>query len=449
MIELKISRTVVTFVFLTSFAILLTSCGAQDVGVSQPTSTSVISQADSSSSTILEQTRHPFAGNTVTPLPSTALDTTLIPSPNPTDTATPLPTPSPSPNPTDTSALTATPLPTPKPIPCQNIGSLPQKVFPIQLDMSRSHNQRVVIAYPYLYLAVEQYIGIFDITNPADPQLLGFWDFPDWPNISTLQVHDGIIYFTSGRTLLILNLLPQCRFETIAMINITIEPFRLAIEGNRLYVGGVLPGTQKRQIANFMINAIGHLQESGTVDLGQVPVTWSLFEQNIYVLGDQVKVINVVDPNIPQIQEVNIALDPQKLRYSPSAFFEDRLYLLWEAEQLMIISDLQAEMPIMKSNPKRQAIMGNLAYFRYQVSEHYIFVGGYTCDGISCGSYVVFYDSMDAQELSAFGFPDQLIHSYYEVQQDIVYAFTDAFLLVIDISNITKPAIVTEVPLIP
>src|SRR5690606_8844824 len=123
----------------------------------------------------------------------------------PTVTATPTPIPS----------LTPTPVPSPTAlfIECQTTSPLPDKAFPTQIDMTGSHNQRVAISYPYLYLAAEQYIGVFDISAPDKPIFLGFWEFPAWPNISTLQVNSGLIYFTSGSTLVILNLSPECLFE--------------------------------------------------------------------------------------------------------------------------------------------------------------------------------------------------------------------------------------------
>jgi hypothetical protein len=396
----------------------------------QPTFTAVseVNQADLSVSTTPEQSNTPSVTATMTPLASAT--------PSPTLTNTPIPT------------NTATPWPTAVTVPCVTANNLPGKVFPTQIDMTRSHNQRVAIAYPFLYLAVEQYIGVFDISEPASPRFWGFWDFPDWPEISTLQVDNGIIYFTSGTTLVMLNASPQCQFETIATMDVPYQVFQLQIENNRLYLGGVLSDIGRRQVTIFSIDGPGQLEELGLVDLGQEPAVWSVFNETIYSLGDNFTLINVSDPTNLRTQEGSLALDSDILRFSPSQFLADRLYLLWEGRYVTSISNLQSESPVTTRNPLEQIVMGDLTYFVFQVSENYIFLGGYACDGISCGSYITFFDSKSAEKLSGFGFYDNLVHSYYEVQPNIIYAFTSEYLLVIDLSNLEEPKIIAELPLI-
>lgn len=352
--------------------------------------------------------------------------------------------------PTAIPSLTPTPVPSPTPVfvQCQTTSPLPNKAFPTQVDMTGSHNQRVAMSYPYLYLAAEQYIGIFDISAPDKPIFLGFWEFPDWPNISTLQVNSSVIYFTSGSTLVTLNLSPECLFETIATIDVPLQTFRLEIEDGYLYVGGVNADTI-RQVYIYSIDKPDQPQEVGIIDLGLVPATWSVFEETIFSLGDKLMVTNVSDPAAPQTQDIDVSLDPEVLEYSPSKFFEDRLYLLWEGRYLTIISNLQDETPVVKRDSQQRIIGGDLSNFVYQVSENYIFLGDSSCD-ISCRSVVTFFNSEDGQELSAYGLPDDHypIHSYYEISLYIIYAFSSDSLLVIDISDVMNPIIVAEVPLI-
>lgn len=438
-------RAYINFITIAVLATLLLSCGATagqnettvvntSTTTMQPTFTAVseVSQVGLPVSSTPEQSKTPLVTVTMTPSAS------AIPSSTPTTTHTPPPIP------TDT----ATPWPTAVAIPCTNSNTLPGKVFPAQIDMTRSHNQRVAIAYPFLYLAAERYIGVFDISEPASPRFWGFWDFPDWPEISTLQVDNGIIYFTSGSTLVMLNASPQCQFETIATMDLPYQVFQLQIEDNRLYLDGVLPEVGREQVTIFSIDGPGQLEELGVVDLGQGSPRWSVFNETIYSLGDSFTLINVSDPTNPRTQEGKLTLNPEGLRYSPSEYLADRLYLLWEGRYLTIVSALGAEVPITTRNPLEQIMMGDLTYFVFQVSENYIFLGGYACDGISCGSYVTFFDSENAERLSGFGFRDNPIHSYYEVQPHIIYAFTSTYLLVIDISNLAEPRIIAELPLI-
>lgn len=366
----------------------------------------------------------------------TSATATIVPMVTATSTPTPTLTPTP------------VPLPTPVFIECQTTSPLPDKAFPTQIDMTGSHNQRVAVSYPYMYLAAEHYIGIFDISSPDKPIFLGFWEFPDWPNISTLQVNSGIIYFTSGSTLVILNLSPNCLFETITTIDVPLQVFQLEIEESHLYIGG-FSEDEEMQVLIYLIEGLGIPQQVGNVDLGSVPSLWSVFEDTLYSLGDKLTVTNVFDPTMPQTQDVNIVLDPQVLNFSPAEFFEGGLYLLWEGRYLTIISDLQNETPVVKRDSQQRIIGGDLSNFVYQISENYIFLGDSLC-GISCRSVVTFFDSEDGRELSAYGLPDDHypIHSYYEISPDIIYAFSDEFLLAIDISDIANPKIVAEVPLI-
>lgn len=257
------------------------------------------------------------------------------------------------------------------------------------------------------------------------------------------------MYFTSGSTLVILNLSPECLFETITAIDVSLQVFRLETQGNRLYVGGFSTVTGRDQVVIYSIDKPDQPQKVGVVDLGSVPATWSVFEETLFSLGERLAATNISNPAAPATQVIEVSLDPEAIKYSPSKFFEDRLYLLWEGRYLTIISSLQDEVPVVKRDSQQRIISGNLANFVYQVSENYIFLGDSSCD-ISCRSVVTFFNSENGQELFAYGLPDDHypIRSYYEIRPDIVYVFSDEFLLVIDISDIANPRIVAEVPLI-
>ena len=422
--------------FLAAFAFLLISCGTiTEQNVQEISNEIIITPTLTTSPTatveVLSSPTHLFAS--ATPMPSTVPSATMTSTPEATIALSP------------TSTHTRTPLQIETVVPCENENRLPDKTFPVQLDMTRSGNRRVAISHPFLYLAVDQYIGVFDISDPTTPQILGFWDFPDWPNISNFQVHQGVAYFTSGSTLVILNLSVQCQFETIATLEMPFQAYRLNIEGDRLYVGGTSENTKQSQIVVLSTDNPNEAEVLGVVDLGQGSVTWSVFEETIYVLGGKLAAFDVTDPVNPLPQPVNLTLDPETKRYSPAIFVEDRLYILWESHTLTLISLMLEEEPLVKRNPLQYIIMGDLSYFTYVVFENYIFLGGYSCD-VSCGSYVTFFDPISVRELSGMGFSDDLspIHSYHEVTAELIYAFSSDSLLVIDISDIAEPTILVE-----
>lgn len=395
----------------------------------------------------LRETEQPTTISSILDNATVTLPTeTPLPNHTPTAKSTTISSPTAVLLPTTTS--TNPPTPTASVVPCKNTERLPSKAFPSEIDMNGSHNQRVAISYPFLFLAVEQYIGVFNIANPATPQFLGFWDFPDWPDISALQVYNEVAYFVSGSTLVTVNLSLQCRFEKIATIDIPFKIFRLQIEDDRLFVGGV-SDTNERIITIYSIETPQQMNELGSVYLGNVPFTWSVTENIIYALGGELILVNVSDPALPQTKSVNLTLDSEQLSYSPSLWKEDRLYLLWEGDTLTIFSHLQDTSPVMVQNSERQLILGNLDYFAFQVSDDYIFLGGYTCEG-SCGSYVTIFDSVNGEKLSGLGIPEHQspIHSYYEIESNIIYAFSDDSLLVIDITNQDEPVIIDEIKLI-
>lgn len=440
MISKRIQQLYVMFLMIVALTYGLTGCQPASYQENQVTSAPTKNQVGSMEkpTEISDiQSRSTISPATQEPLPTSTPTATLTPAPLPTATSSPTPTP------------TIKPTPPAPDVPCKNTGGLPGQAFPDQIDMSGSHNQRVAIAYPLLYLAVEQYIGIFNIANPAAPQFLGFWGFPDWPHISTLQVQNGVAYFTNESTVILLNLSAKCQFETITKIDIPFKIFQLEVQGNRLYIDETSLADQENQVVIFSIVEPNSLEQLGIIDLRQV-ATWSVLEENLYALGDELMNIDVADPSQPEYQPVNLPLDTEKLAYSPSIWKDDRLYLLWEAQTLTIVSELQEKEPTVIRNDDRQIIMGDLNHFAFQVSENYIFLGGYTCDGGSCGSYVSFFDATNGQELSGLGIPDHQspVHSYYEIEPNIIYAFTDDSLLVIDITNQEKPIIIDEVPML-
>lgn len=440
MVNYMIKRFNLYVIFLVTFVFLLIGC-AITTGQNDPTVASE-TLATQTATILPSLTTGPVISSPTLPLTKTSEpdEISLVI----TTTVTPIVTATSSPIPT----YTPTPSPTVAAFPCNDTGKFPGKAFPSQVDMSRSNNQRVAISYPFLYLAVEQYIGVFDISDPDAPQFWGFWDFPEWPDISTLQVHNGVAYFTSGSTLIIVNLSLQCRFQTISTIEIPAQVFQIEIEGNRLYVDETSIETGKNLVAVFSISEPSQPLELGIVDLGQI-ATWSVFDKTIYSLGDELITFDVSDPANPSPKPANLTLDPDILAYSPSVFQKDRLYLLWETSKLTIISQMHDESPVFKRNPQQQIVMGDLAYFIFQVSENYIFLGGYSCD-IACGSYVTFFDIEDGQKMSGLGIPDHQspVYSYYEIKPDVIYAFTDDSLLIIDISSIAQPVIIAEVSLI-
>lgn len=353
----------------------------------------------------------------------------------PTSTATPQPTiiPSPSLIPTLESS------PTVVPVECQNTGTLPEQVFLTSINMDSAH---AAMSADSLYLAVDQYVGKFDVSKPKFPEFLGFWQVSDVLDISDIVVHNGIVYIASGPTILAMNASSQCQFETISYLSIPLQIIRLELEDDRLYAGGISDDDGKRVVAIISLDNMLQPEELGTVDLGQEPAIWSVFEETLYSLsGDKFAVTNVSDPIAPNAQPVNLILDPEVLNFTPRWFVRDTLYMLWGSDTLTIIKNLEAISPTIISQDDHQYILIDV----FQVQNEYIFLGVNRCEN-ECASGVMILSADDGQKLSSMSlYPHYPVYSFQEVKENLLYAFTDNTLLVIDISNTDKPEVVNEV----
>ena len=385
-----------------------------------------------------------------TPRPSTEI---VHPTARPKETLTLAPTITPEPSPL--AAPTTEPAPVVD-IPCRhNDGSgLPSQASPAQIDLDGLRVQRVAVAYPYLYLATGQYLGKFDISEPANPDFLGFWALPQWAAISTLLVNNGVAYFTNESELILLNLSAQCHFETIAVLEeIPLQTiYHLEIEADRLYVGGISPNGQERQVIIFSIEELTQPKELGIVTLGEVPTTWSVFEKKIYALGDKLMKIDVSDPTNAQTEIIDGLFDPEVLSHTPAEFVQDSLYLLLAGRQVTIIENLKGDEPTIQQNPDYQVLFGDLTHFLFQVSENYIFLGIRPCaESVNeCVSRGVVFDAKDASEILVISELDDYFaaYGYYEITQDIIYVFADESLLVFDISDKENPLLILEIGLL-
>lgn len=396
-----------------------TGANSRATVIPMPTALATI-QETATPEVIAEKTPHPPLATTMTPTPTA----TFFPSPT----------------------YTPEPSPTRVGVECENNQLLPATAFPTEIDMRSS---RVVVDGSHLYLAAQQYLGLFDLATPESPEFLGFWELPELSGISAIEARDGLVYVSSESTLEILNTSPQCQFETIFRADMPLQIYQLELEDDRLYVGGVSENDGMDQVIILSTGEFPY-QELDKVNLGEKPATWSVFEETLYSLsGDKLLITDVSDPHTPFTQTVNLDLDSEVVLFSPRKFVKDTLYLLLQGHggyRLTIVKELKEEVPTILQDP--------VAYFFgtrsvFQVGDNYIFIGSNSCD-VSCTSVMTIVDILDGQELSQFGLrPHYPIYRYEEIREDIIYAFSNDSLLVIDVSNMVEPKIIMEVPFTP
>lgn len=372
-------------------------------------------------------------------VPTTTVTGEFTEYPLSTDTPLPLATP------TVSSTLTSTPTPTPAILPpaCSNLTNLPKKAFPREIDIANAH---IAVDGTVLYLAVESYIGVFDISHPVSPNFMGFWELPDLPKIKEFRVHHGVAYVRHGTTVHLLNLSQDCQFTSIATIDMLSEVFHVEVERNKVYIGGILGG--QNLVVIFDVSNASQPKELSRVEFGSEPTIWSVWEDNLYSLrGDNLFVTDVSNLDTLSTQPVNIELDPSLLSRAWIDLIGDKLYLLSEADGLWILSNLKDTSPNLHVNPQQYILIGI-----FEIQKKYIFLGYLGCEGgeIDCSSLALILDADSAEQLSSISFdPHGDIFHYKEVQDGFLYAFSNESLIVVDISNIDNPVIMGHVSLGP
>ncbi|MFZ0545117.1 MAG: hypothetical protein WAM60_06750, partial [Candidatus Promineifilaceae bacterium] len=183
-------------------------------------------------------------------------------------------------------------------------------------------------------------------------------------------------------------------------------------------------------------------QTLGSIELE--PSRWSVHDEKLYSFDfEKLLVTNLADPTSLHTDQVNINLDPELLSPSPAEFVGDTLYILSERDGLFIIGDLQEDMPTVQHNPESYIFIEV-----FEIQDNYIFLGENSCD-VECASILWILDAKDGTELSRLGlYPHYPVWRYLEIRKNIIYALAEDTLLVIDISDISNPMIISEVPLL-
>jgi hypothetical protein len=228
-------------------------------------------------------------------------------------------------------------------------------------------------------------------------------------------------------------------------MDLPIQISRLQVEGDRLYVGGYSADDGPLHVNILSIVLPSQPETLSTIELERA--VWSVHNEKLYshVLGDVEKILvtDLAEPANPRTKPVNINVEPEILTRSLPRFVKDTLYLLSDRGEVFIVNDLQAEIPAVRVIPEQYPFIEV-----FQVRDDYIFLGSNWCD-VECTSSLWVLDAVNGTELSRLGLhPHYPVWRYLEITENIIYAFTNDTLLVIDISDTANPMIIGEVPLL-
>jgi hypothetical protein len=226
-------------------------------------------------------------------------------------------------------------------------------------------------------------------------------------------------------------------------------PFQIAhveTEDSRVYIGGYSEDQSQLQIAILSTEEPTEPRELGTVNLE--PAIWSAHDRIIYSLGvDKLFITNTANPKMPDTQLANTFTDPAILSSCYARLVNDKLYLLSDTHGLVIVTNLSDALPIMNQNPEPYILVG---IFKPQVN--YVILGYVGCEGneTDCSSSAHILDANDGEEILTMSFhPHGDIYNYQEVEEEIIYGFSNEELLIADISNSEQPQIINSVSLVP
>lgn len=359
-------------------------------------------------------------------------------------TSTPTPTLPSTPTTSATASLiplpTHTPTPTATPIPpfvrCNESSPTPLSVSPDSVDISHSH---IVVEQPYMYMATEHFVSMFDLTDPIYPRFYGFWDLGEIPEITGLVTYNRVIYVSSGNTVYALNSYVHCRFALLTQLELPFPIDQLELSGGSLYVGGRLQ--DEEQIALVHIVTPTELELAHILNLRTPYVLWSLHEGKLYFVDLPADEFWVLDATASTRDDAQILSADINLDTLMPVWLELRGNVLYShSEQIgfTIMTALPDQLAIITQGPPVFPLMG----YDFQVQTEYIFLGTTFCE-VTCTGSVTLFNAITGREYSAFStWPFYPVVRFIQTQDNLIYAFTEDSPLVKDailVIDLTKP----------
>ncbi len=373
-----------------------------------------------------------------TPASLAAAPTARLATPIATSTVTASATPLPPQTPT------ATPLPCPTPL---FMLHLYDRARPLPLDVSM---QRAHFADDgQLFVTVENWVGVvlmteqFDVTDPGAIDVAGFVQLPDLPPINDIAARDNLVFVSAGSSVLVVNAAHACWLTPIATVEFPFTVQSIELEEDRLYVGGIADEQLHIEVLNLstlpIIDRLGNL----TLD----PVIWSVVGEPLLTYDERSATVTVLDvSNLEAVttRPVALPLEPAWQSIGEPQLVDDALSLLVWDKGLGSFSGLL--------EPEATIVWHEMPYYfpleNHTAQKDALFVISNWGDAGSNSSsvWVTKRDNQDAlMEISLY--PHFPVYHYYAISDDIVFAFSDYSLIVIDLTAPVGQEIVRTYPL--
>lgn len=299
------------------------------------------------------------------------------------------------------------------------------------------------------YVAVANWVGLirmeqpFDLAARYDIDVPRFVEMPDFPLIADLEVQNDVAFVVGGSQLAVVNATWNCYWRPITEATFPFPAQDVELEGERIYVGG--SDGQQLHIAVLDRAALPDVRQLATLTFP--PGLWS-------VAGDQlltyespsaaVTITDVSDLSAPVSRLVQLPLDPEWDAIGPPHLVDDAFSLLIRDRGLLSVSGLlEAEQEV-----HWHAVQDDFMLGGHLAQERYLLIVGNFLDSYDASSaiHVAIRDSQEGF-VTAGLYPHFPVYSGYAIQDDIVFAFSDYLLIVIDLTEPTVEKIVRTYPL--
>ncbi len=303
---------------------------------------------------------------------------------------------------------------------------MPHRVSPDSVNMAHSH---IVVEQPYMFLAIEHYMSMFDLTDPIYPRFYGFWDLGEIPEITGLVTYNRVVYVSSGNTVYALNSSVHCRFTLLTQIEMPFPIDQLELNAGNLYIGGRFQ--DEKQIALVHIITPTELDLAHILNLRTPYVLWSLHEGKLYFVdlpADEFWVLDATASTRDDAQILSADINLDTLRPVWLELRGNVLYAHSEQIGFTIMTALPDELTVTTQGPPVFPLMG----YNFQVQTKYIFLGTTFCD-LTCTGSVTLFNATTGHEISFYDlWPFYPVVRFIETQGYLIYAFTEDSPLVKD-----------------
>ena len=301
-----------------------------------------------------------------------------------------------------------------------------------------------------LFIAIENWVGLIDLQDllnveaKQDIDVVGFVKTPQLPIIRDIAVRDDVAYVVGGYQLVIMTAAFDCYWFPITSTTLSFAPQNIELEGERLYVGGIADG--ELQIEAFNLAALPVVESLGSFALP--PAIWSVVGDQLLTYNEQratVTVTDVTDLEAVTTRDVPLPLDPAWQLIGRPQLVADALSLVVIDKGLVSITGLLM--------PEPTVVWHELPTYYSPIGSHTaqattLFVAFSWADANRYNSSV-WVSTRDEQvplrEISLY--PHFPVFHFYAIRDDLVFAFSDYSLIVIDLTAPVGQEIVRTYPL--